>query len=1191
MLLRRIETYGFKSFAEKTELEFGPGITAIVGPNGSGKSNISDAIRWALGEQSVRTLRGAKMEDVIFAGSVNRRPLGVAEVSLTFDNSDGVLPIDFNEVTITRRVFRSGDSEYYINKAPCRLKDIHDLLMDTGLGKDSMTVIGQNKIDEVLNNKPEERRLLFEEASGITKYKQRKRDARRKMDDTEHNLVRVSDITTELETQLEPLADSAQRTRQYNEIHGNLISCQVTLLLQKLTKAEKMVESAQLEKTSLQEQDRSHNARLSVSEADKERLIDELMATDEQLSRTDAAIATNATELERNEGKHAVLTERMAQEQRAQERSAGDLLQLRQQHQELLQGLDTLRHAIGKKQLEGEEWREELRQQEVRRREMSLALQQMEENIEAGKNRTFEQLQELVDERNSLRTLERDSHLLQVRRENQRRELQQYREQLAEQQRLLTVVQNDQIALKIRTEQHQQQTVVLTEKRQLQEIEQQQLRQREQQLTRQLHESASRLKVLTGMQKEYEGFGRGIKSVLKCRENQDPAFSWASGICGAVAEILTVPDRYVTAVEIALGGALQHMIVETDGVAKQAIQYLKATNLGRATFLPLNTVKKSVPRDFEAVAVRQKGALGFAADLVTCAERYRPIIQFLLGRTIVAENIDAGLAIARSASFSVKVVTLDGDLFNPGGSMTGGSSGRKEVSFLSRSNEIQELEEKVAGLRAAVGGIGEEAATLEQGMLALQQQFVQNQAAGQETEVRSAELAVRREKILADEARLRLAVDTVGTENEQLGQELAMVSQRMELARTKIVAQEACEGGHKQQMNVWQQQLQDVKKQQETLQAALTETKIKVSTRQQEITSQQEHCQRQEEALVSLDRQQQRLLLEEQQLEQQIRSAAQEREQLTQERELLLRRRVEYEETRTRIYAQKMTILTAQQKLEKELKDLRRRSQDAQNRLHEMELIATKYAYEITVCREQLAEHYLLSQEEAEAIIREGTVEELTTIVRKLESEIAALGSINPTAIEEYDRVCERYHFLKNQYRDLVAAKDYLASVIQDIDKTMSLQFIKAFREIDGYFGDVFRKMFGGGEARLKLVDPSQPLDSGIDIVVQPPGKKSQNLALLSGGERALTVIALLFAFLAHRPSPFCVADEIDAALDEANVQRFGEFLTDFARHTQFIIVTHRKGTMEAADVMHGVTMEESGISRLISVKMVGKAG
>ncbi|HWR38659.1 MAG TPA: chromosome segregation protein SMC [Patescibacteria group bacterium] len=1190
-MLRKIEAYGFKSFAEKTELEFGPGITAIVGPNGSGKSNISDAIRWALGEQSVRTLRGAKMEDVIFAGSANRRPLGVAEVSLTFDNSEGRLPIEFNEVTLTRRVFRSGDSEYYINKAPCRLKDIHELLADTGLGKDSMTVIGQNKIDEVLNNKPEERRLLFEEASGITKYKHRKREAQRKLEDTEHNLVRVNDITSELEGQLEPLAESAGRTRQHHELYRELTACQVTLLLQKLTKAEKMVESAQLEKASLQDQESSSAARLAVSEAERERLTDELAGTDEQLSKVDADLVSSATALERNEGKHAVLTERMEQQRRARERVAEELGRLVVQRREQQQGMEMLRQELERKQAEWTQWREELRQEESRQRDGATAIRQMEDDLERGKSKTFEQLQAVVDQRNSLRTMERDSQSLQARRENQRRELSEYQGLLAEQQQQVAAAKNEQLEMQTRMEDCRQETANLEQQHRQWEAERQQLRQQEQLLARQTNESASRLKVLTGMQKEYEGFGRGIRSILKCRENPEPDYGWARGICGAVAAILKVPDEYVTAVEIALGGALQHMIVEDDGVAKQAIQYLKRMNLGRATFLPLNTVKKSQPRDAELTAVRRSGALGFAADLVECDPRYRSVIQFLLGRTVVARTIDEGLDIARAAGFSVKVVTLGGELLNPGGSMTGGSLGRKEVSFLSRSNEIQELEAKVAALRQETEQTAATALRLDQTLAQLQQRLREVQTRVQEIEVRRAELVVRLEKSQADQNRLQMAVQTVTTETGAAQQELELLAQRMGQAQARISELEASEGGHKQQMVEWQQQLQELKRQQERMQEALTEIKIKVGARQQELASRETDRRREAEALASLERQWQRLQEEEQQLTQQMETAVRERESLTAEKEQLLVRRQECEQQRTQVYAAKMATLAAQQKLEKELKDLRRRSQDAQNRLHEMELMATKYAYEVTSCREQLTEYYLLSREQAEFLRREEAAETLLAAVRRLENEIASLGPVNPAAMEEYDRVRERYRFLKTQYQDLVEAKNYLASVIQDIDKTMSQQFIKAFREIDGHFGETFRKMFGGGEAKLVLLEPDQVLDSGIDIVVQPPGKKSQNLALLSGGERALTVIALLFAFLSYRPSPFCVADEIDAALDEANVQRFGEFLTDFARHTQFIIVTHRKGTMEVADVMHGVTMEESGISRLISVKLVEKAG
>lgn len=1185
MLLRRLEAYGFKSFAEKTELEFGRGITAIVGPNGSGKSNISDAIRWALGEQNLRTLRGAKMEDVIFAGSVNRRPLGVAEVSLVFDNSDGLLALDYNEVTITRRIFRSGDSEYYINKTPCRLKDIHEMLADTGLGRDSMTVIGQNKVDEILSSKPEERRLLFEEAAGIIKYKQRKRDALRKLEDTEQNLTRVRDITTELETQLEPLKESADKTRQFNLLHAELTACQATLLLERLAKAEKMVESAKLEQTQLLDRSIAVTSRLTTADNEKDALTLQLAQKDEEIAGTDKKIQEVTNEIERIDSRNGVLTERIEQGNKAKARFDEELARISAEKQAAEIKLKEFSSELEVKQEQLVALKETLAEKNRQNECLVTSIRQLEQQIETGKEQTFDNLQLLVNERNALHMLERDLAALTAKQDNFAKERANY---VSRQQEI--DVKNSQFKTEIqalsekRKDFAAQITLVQQNKAKL-ECEYNNIEAKEQQLTTKLNETSSRLAVLTSMQQELEGFGRSIKAILKSKS------VWRNGICGAVAQLLTVPDKYVSAIEVALGGAQQYLVVDTDQTAKQAINYLKTQNLGRATFLPLNTIKISKPREAEIMAANQPGALGFAADVVEVNERFRSVVNYLLGRVIIAKTIDHALTIARNCGFSVKIVTLEGELINPGGSLTGGSMGRKEASFIARNNEIDILKQNLNFFKEQRQAYEQEKLTFLAAITECNSQLTSYESKVKEIELRQAELAIHIDTVKTEAEHCQLAINTIMAE-ETAGQcEIFACQQKLEQIKTRIASLESQEISHKSKVEDWQEKYKRMRNELETLGEELTDTKIKVSAITQELTATNSACEQAKQLKASLDIQLSRIHSEKSQIESESGQAQTELVSLSVNRERLLQDKCRLVDIRQALYADKLDTLAAIGRLDKELKDLRRQSAELQSKLHEIELLITKYTYEVTNCHEQITVQLALTVEEAHELKRSDSIEQLLKSIADIEKQIVALGPVNPAAIEEYNRVQERYAFLQGQMDDLVQAKEYLASVIKDIDNTMSRQFNTAFTAINQYFGDVFTRLFGGGRAELVLIEPGHILETGIDIIVQPPGKKLQNLALLSGGERALTVIALLFAILTYRPAPFCVVDEIDAALDEANVQRFSEFLRDYAQNTQFIIVTHRKGTMEAADVMHGVTMEESGISRLVSVKLMDKAG
>lgn len=1183
--LKKLEAYGFKSFAERTEVVFDQGVTAIVGPNGSGKSNISDAIRWALGEQNVRNLRGAKMEDIIFSGSSDRRAHGVAEVSLTFDNRDGGLPIDFSEVTITRRVFRSGESEYYINKAACRLKDIHDLLADTGLGREGMAVVSQHKIDELLNSRPEDRRLIFEETAGITKYKFRKREAVRKLEDTKQNLTRVADIIGELESQLEPLAESAARTKAYNALQEQWKGCQVTLLLHKIGTAQEMVEGTGAQQQSLEQEELTSSSALALRETEQERLNSQLQQLELDLQNQSGHLQQVREDQQKLEGTQAVLQERLQLGQK-------EALRLQDEQQQLQEQRDSLgrqNNDLEAKKLHAAQQQKQL-SQEVRGAEAELyqaeqAMQDLQRTIDQSKERSMDHLHEAAAVRNQVAVLERDSQRSSQDLQRLERERLESNQGLAEVERQLTdLAMEEQTVLD-----NQQQLIIQSRQGQQAAGEQREaLRKAEEQLrasSLRAGEMKSRRDILVHMQHEYEGFSRGIKGVLKADA------PWRRGICGVVAELIEVPERVTTAVEIALGGALQNVVTEGDTEAKQAIEFLKRNHLGRVTFLPLSSIQNKGPREIENRAARSRGAIGFAAQLVQCDVKYRPVVEYLLGRTIVVEDMEAAMRIARDSAFQVRIVTLEGEYLHPGGSITGGSIQRKEASFLNRSHEIEKLSQ---GLLEREKDISDQERQLQlgrEGLQQLRQELQTMDGLRQQTELRAAELRLQREQLGAERKRKQFEARMLQQEEEQLQQERQQLQEQLRLLATRIETMDASDVAQRERTAGWQDELNVRLMQRDGLVQQVTDRKIALSVCERDLAAYvHEHASlvEQENGLKrrqgELERSVQELALRLGETQSELATGAEKLTLLNAQRQLL-------EGTVQLLQEQRLQGLGAVQRTERECRDLRRRVQDLQERLHEMKLLQTKYSYELQHSRQLLQDQFHVDEEMAEDWRIEGTPAQLASRSQMLELKMEELGSVNPNAIEDYQRTQERYDFLRGQHGDLQEAQKYLAAVIKEIDATMSKQFREAFVQINLHFTEIFAKLFGGGKATLVLADPENPLESGVEIIAQPPGKKLQNLTLLSGGERALTVIAILFAILRYKPSPFIVVDEIDAALDEANVARFSDFLREYAVNTQFIIVTHRKGTMEVADVLYGVTMEQSGVSRLLSVRFEEKAG
>ena len=1178
--LRKLEAYGFKSFADKLDIDFDKGITAIVGPNGSGKSNITDAIRWVLGEQNVRNLRGNKTEDIIFSGSATRRALGIAEVSLTFDNSDGSLPIEFKEVVITRRLFRSGESEFYINKARCRLKDIYDLFADTGLGRDAISVISQNKIDQVLNSRPEERRVLFEETAGITKYRNRKRESLKKLEDTEQNILRVNDILTEIENQLGPLAESAEKTRKYNELHESYSQCKLTLLVNRYEEQKKNLEEVAKQKEEIGQANNDSEIQINLLEVEKERLNNELLEVEKSLQLLNDKNNELNGKIEKNNNDITIYHERLRQSDENKQRLS--LLKEEQQNNKASAEIklktitDELLH------IEDKNKKIEIVIDELVAKEQSILqkIRDTEHKIAELKQKSFEQAQELLQKKNDVTLYTRDLADVNQQTSQMESEKQELIASQAKEQAALIALRQEIEKLQAKCDKVRVEKNEYAKQMQQKNMDKHTSTNEMQKNLQELNTAKTRLRFLQGMQEEYEGFGRGAKRVLKNN------FAWNKGVCGAVAEVIKIDSKYLTAIEIALGGSLQNIITENDTVAKEAIEFLKREKLGRVTFLPLNTIVDTAKKFQDASILKIPGVLGYANELVECDNKYRKIVNFLLAKTIVANTIDTALEVARLHNFKVKIVTLDGEMLNPGGSMTGGSNARREVSFLNRAGEIEELAKKVRLGETVCNELTKKNHELDNNISLLNEQIKQKNEEEQSLEIIYAQKRVYVEKAESEyqhgAAKIQSLEDkllTCQTKNEQIKTLLTSLEQEIALLES---------ADHKKKYDDKDilETLQRLNNEKENNNKELVDYKIKKTVIEQEQIRAKENAGNLQQLitkanadLVTIEQDSQKLLADVATIKNSLDFSINENEKLKELRSIGLKDHDNFHQV-------KLEKLVKIQEQEQNLKNLRKKFNDLQNKIHQVEILYTKYQFELNTCVDVLKNEYKVSVDEALNLRIQENSAIINIKINSLEREMNALGAINPNAIAEYDTLSQRYGFIKKQADDLVVAKDYLMGIIKDIDTTMSKQFTAAFEEISKYFSEIFERLFGGGQAKLELTDGNNILESGIEISVQPPNKKLQSLAVLSGGERALTVIALLFSFLRFRPAPFSVVDEIDAPLDEANVDRFGLFLKEYAENTQFIVVTHRKGTMQVADVMHGVTVEDSGVSKIISVKL-----
>ena len=1179
MYLKSLEVQGFKSFPDKTLIRFGDDITAIVGPNGSGKSNISDAILWVMGEQSTKTLRGAKMEDVIFGGTQKRASVGFAEATLTLDNSDRALAYDADEVMVTRRYYRSGDSEYYINRQSARLRDIHEMFMDTGLGREGYSNIGQGRIDEILSLKSADRREIFEEAAGISKYRHRKEETERKLAHTEDNLLRIGDKVSELELQLEPLKQQSQKALKYLELKEELKGVEVAVWLDSLeklsaaaSKAEEdyasasfVLQQAHDELEHLYQQAENCGEALRQKDGELETLrvkISMLEANHQQLDGQMAVLRGNVTN---NDANIARIEEEL---KGSEDRSGGIVAQIEQTHQRISEIEEIL---SGKKQVL-EQLQEKLAAMTANAQGLTkqyLELRSKEASISAdiaGWEADIRGLQTGADQASErVAQLQEDLAAAEERQQQSRQNLEQCRSALKKAQEDVTAANNTISGYTLRRDTRVSRRDTLA----------QQLRD----LTTKLDAVSAKAKVFRAMERDYESYTKSVRLVMQ--ESQRGSLR---GIHGPVSRLIRTENEYAVAIEIALGAAMQQIVVGTEADGKSAIAYLKRTGGGRATFLPMDTIKEK--RLEESGVENCRGFVGIASKLISCDTAYRGIVENLLGRTVIVGDMDGAIAMANRYHHRFKIVTLDGQVINPGGSMTGGSV-NKEAGILSRANELEKLTKEEKQLQEQQ--LAKEAELQEAQRLADQ---VEYQLTTASEELRQAEDQVLR--LQGEEKQHEILLQAIVDAQSAAQKELESLqsrqrddSERMTACRTKI--------------QIFTQQLEQIRLSLEALEGSQTEAADATAQITEEMTAlRTEAAAMDAERLTALSHvddlknlrgaiegdQEKKLSLidafraENLRLEEQIAQIKQQQEENDGETQLRQHELQSVMKDRADAEASKTRSERESQEKNKDILNMERacmllEQKKATTELEEKQII------------DKLWDSYGLTPGTAGE--HRGNIESVTAgnrTISELKRKITLLGTPNLGAIEEYARVNERYSYLSAQRDDVLTSKRELESIIRDITKEMTDIFVKEFAKIDHYFGKVFEEMFGGGKGQLILEDPEEPLTCGIEIRVQPPGKQVKTITLLSGGEKAFVAIALYFSILKVRPTPFCMLDEIDAALDDRNVERFASYLRNLSAKTQFIIITHRRGTMEASDVLYGVTMQEQGISKLLRLDL-----
>ncbi len=1180
MYLKRIELQGFKSFADKTVLEFKQGITSVIGPNGSGKSNISDAIRWVLGEQSMKSLRSGKSSDVIFAGTQSRKSLGFAEASLVFDNSDGALPIEYEEVVVTRKIYRTGETGYYINKTNCRLKDVLELFMDTGIGKDGYSIIGQGKIDEILSNKSEDRRNVFEEAAGIVKYKTRKEESEKKLEHTKLNLLRINDILSEIEGNLEPLKMQSDKARKYLDLKEELKNIEVGLFVYNIEKykaelvkitedMEAMTENCNLEEEKLNNiKEEKENLKIRIDEVTSqiEAMQNIGFESEKKKEQLNSNINISKTKIQNNEENEKRFNQEISEYEEKITKSKEDMqnkmnkkislaenkAKFQQELDEKEQELEVLNSTLSEKELKIEEDKKKLEENVDKKYEIESEISAKKANI-SNLEKRLKQIENDIS--NNIR--EKDNEVF------KKEEIQKGVYEVEKQKNEISNKMKDINQEKIKAEEKIKSIDIQISN-----------------YNRDVQFKESRHRFLVETEKEKEGYARGVKALLKDCENIKEL---GKGMHGALAELIDVPEKYKTAIEMTLGASLQNIVTENEQDAKRLVEHLRNNKLGRASFLPITSIKG---KKLDKIKGSKLRVVGIASDLIDYDKKYEQIVISLLGRTVIVEDMDTAIKVAKENGYSFRIVTLEGDLINASGSITGGFVEKKTLNILGRSKEIENLAKEISKIKKKIQELEEEKETI---LNKNKDTFEEYKKIESEYQTIDIKYSVEKQKeISVDEniERLARAIQKLRDERAKINEEVKEINESIESAEEKIEAIKNSNNELQEVINKFADVNKDSQKRIDDLNYDITNLKISVSSFDESENSINEISDMIKQEIEAYTKN-----IENK--KEQIKKLKEENINLNQEIEENLK---EIEEIKSKVQNSGETI----ENMKKERVDLNSKltkKEDEQNdefkiiedlkaQIVKIDVRKTKIDDEVNNQINTLWIEYELTPNATAGYAKPENVALTQRRVNNLRTDIRELGSVNVDSIEEYKSLKERYDFMCEQRLDLESTMAKLHKMIAEITNTMKKQFKEKFEIINKNFGEVFCELFGGGKAEITLEDENNILECGININVQPPGKKLQSMTLLSGGEKAFTAIALLFAILKVNPAPFCVLDEIEAALDDVNVNRYADFLKKFAGNTQFLVITHRKGTMEAADTVYGVTMEENGISKLLSMKL-----
>ena len=1179
MYLKRIEMQGFKSFADKTVLEFKPGITTVIGPNGSGKSNISDAIRWVLGEQSMKSLRGAKSEDIIFAGTQARKSLGFAEVSIVIDNNDNKLPIEYSEVTVTRKIYRSGETGYFINKVPCRLKDILELFMDTGIGKDGYSIIGQGKIDEILSNKSEDRRHIFEEAAGIVKYRTRKQESEKKLEQTKLNLLRINDILAEIEANIEPLKLQSDKAKQFLDLREELKSIEVGLFIYNINTYKEKLEQLVKDEDIITSQKEAEDGKMEALQASKEELrqvVDDITAQIENMQNIGFE---SSNKIEKINSEIGISNERIQNNNANKQRLEAEILEVKSRIEELKeeqkQKLEKKTNLTSNK----EKFEKELAEKETELAELSKKLSAKELEIEGKKQIVQDNIDKKYELAAEINTQDVNYENLEKRKKQLKNEIDSVISELDS-----TRYGKNEISKGFYDIESKRNIAVEKLEKSVQAKEQnmQKLKQYEDEISKLTYTQRmkqARHQFLIETEKEKEGYNKTVKSLLVACDKDS---NLNKGIHGVLANLISVEKEYETAIEMCLGQSLQNIVTSTEQDAKKMIEYLRTNSLGRASFLPIASVQgKKLDK-----LTKMDGVIGIASDLVKCKKEYEQIILSLLGRTVVVEDMDTAIALAKKDKYSFRIVTLKGDIISSSGSISGGSVQTKTVNILGRSREIEDLEKELKKLEkqiadktaekeeyaSSIGDSIEETAKLEKELQEIEIIYATEKQKMVAVEENITRLENRLAKLKEEVTQTEKQKEENRLLKEQKETKIQTLTQQIE-ELNKVIEEFALNN-------------KDNQKYIDDLNFDITNLKISVTSFDESESSIEEMVERISQDIKnneqSIENKNQNILAineENTKLEQTITEYNAQIEQIKQE---VTNSGTKVEELKQERIAKNEKLVNTENEIQSQFSTL----ESLKEQIIKLDVKKTKLEQDLQQVVESLWNEYELTPNSTEEYQKPNNVATAQKQVNSLRNKIKDLGSINIDSIEEYKKTKERYDFMSEQRLDLENTASKLRKIIGDMTTTMQNQFKEKFELINKNFNEVFTELFNGGKAELILENEENILECGIDIRVQPPGKKLQNMMLLSGGEKAFTAIALLFAILKINPAPFCILDEIEAALDDVNVYRFAEYLKKFCKQTQFLVITHRKGTMEAGDSVYGVTMEENGISKLLSIKL-----